>query len=50
MSDHRGASGVFSEDALGPAVLCSYGSWLVIVTGWLLLIGVAFIIEVTCGD
>lgn len=35
---------------MGIAVLYSYDSRLVVVTGWLLLIGGVFIIEVTRGD
>ena len=30
--------------------LYSYGTWLVIVTGWSLLIGVVVIMEITCGN
>ena len=45
-----GDSGFFSEEAMGIAALYSYGTWLVIVTGWSLLIGVVVIIEITRGD
>lgn len=45
-----GDSGFFSEEAMGIAALYSYGTWLVIVTGWSLLIGVVVIIEVTRGN
>ena len=34
----------------GIAALYSYGTWLVIVTGWSLLIGVVVIIEITRGN
>lgn len=33
-------SGIFSEEAMGIAFLYSHGTWLVIVTGWSLLMGV----------
>nr|YP_009495698.1 NADH dehydrogenase subunit 6 [Moschiola indica]ASH94742.1 NADH dehydrogenase subunit 6 [Moschiola indica] len=45
-----GDSGFFSEEAMGIAVLYSYGTWLVIVTGWSLLIGVVVIMEITRGN
>ena len=45
-----GDSGFFSEEAIGIAALYSYGTWLVIVTGWSLLIGVVVIIEITRGN
>nr|BAN57734.1 NADH dehydrogenase subunit 6 [Ursus arctos] len=45
-----GDSGFFSEEAMGIAALYSYGTWLVIVTGWSLLIGVLVIMEVTRGN
>nr|QOU11134.1 NADH dehydrogenase subunit 6 [Equus caballus]QWS06063.1 NADH dehydrogenase subunit 6 [Equus dalianensis]QWY23883.1 NADH dehydrogenase subunit 6 [Equus sp.]QWS06076.1 NADH dehydrogenase subunit 6 [Equus dalianensis]QWS06089.1 NADH dehydrogenase subunit 6 [Equus dalianensis] len=45
-----GDSGVFSEEIMGVAALYSYGAWVVIVTGWSLLIGVLVILEVTRGD
>lgn len=32
------------------AALYSYGTWLVVVTGWSLLIGVIVIIEITRGN
>ena len=35
---------------MGIAALCSYGTWLVIVTGWSLLIGVVVIVEITRGN
>lgn len=40
----------FSEEAMGIAALYSYGTWLVIVTGWSLLIGVVVIMEITRGN
>lgn len=43
-----GDSGFFSEEAMGIAALNSYGTWFV--TGWSLLISVAVIMEVTCGN
>nr|AAQ95095.1 NADH dehydrogenase subunit 6 [Ommatophoca rossii] len=45
-----GDSGFFSEEAMGIAALYSYGTWLVIVTGWSLLAGVLVIMEVTRGN
>nr|ADC66711.1 NADH dehydrogenase subunit 6 [Ursus arctos]AFO20051.1 NADH dehydrogenase subunit 6 [Ursus arctos] len=45
-----GDSGFFSEEAMGIAALYSYGTWLVIVTGWSLFIGVLVIMEVTRGN
>nr|YP_010462052.1 NADH dehydrogenase subunit 6 [Mazama nana]UUJ35745.1 NADH dehydrogenase subunit 6 [Mazama nana] len=45
-----GDSGFFSEEAMGIAALYSYGTWLVVVTGWSLLIGVVIIMEVTRGN
>nr|YP_973113.1 NADH dehydrogenase subunit 6 [Ursus thibetanus mupinensis]ABD61071.1 NADH dehydrogenase subunit 6 [Ursus thibetanus mupinensis] len=45
-----GDSGFFSEEAMGIAALYSYGTWLVIVTGWFFLIGVLVIMEVTRGN
>nr|YP_010965079.1 NADH dehydrogenase subunit 6 [Rhogeessa genowaysi]WNM91076.1 NADH dehydrogenase subunit 6 [Rhogeessa genowaysi] len=44
-----GGSGFFSEEAVGVAALYSYGNWLVVVTGWSLLIGVVIILEITRG-
>ena len=43
-------SGFFSEEAMVIAALYSYGTWLVIVTGWSLLIGVVVIMEITHGN
>lgn len=45
-----GDSGFFSEEAIGIAALYSYGTWLVVVTGWSLLIGVVVIMEITRGN
>nr|UDH58753.1 NADH dehydrogenase subunit 6 [Mesoplodon mirus] len=45
-----GDSGFFSEEAMGIAALYSYGTWLVIVTGWSLFIGVVVIMEITRGN
>nr|YP_007626756.1 NADH dehydrogenase subunit 6 [Tragulus kanchil]AEP22298.1 NADH dehydrogenase subunit 6 [Tragulus kanchil] len=45
-----GDSGFFSEEAMGIAALYSYGTWLVIVTGWSLLVGVVVIMEITRGN
>ncbi|YP_778784.1 NADH dehydrogenase subunit 6 (mitochondrion) [Mirounga leonina] len=45
-----GDSGFFSEEAVGVAALYSYGTWLVVVTGWSLFIGVLVIMEVTRGN
>nr|YP_006702560.1 NADH dehydrogenase subunit 6 [Kobus leche]AFR24927.1 NADH dehydrogenase subunit 6 [Kobus leche] len=45
-----GDSGFLGEEAMGIAALYSYGTWLVIVTGWSLLIGVVVIVEITRGN
>ena len=45
-----GDFGFFSQEAIGIAALYSYGTWLVIVTGWSLLIGVVVIMEITRGN
>nr|AOT99166.1 NADH dehydrogenase subunit 6 [Bison bison bison] len=45
-----GDFGFFSEEAMGIAALYSYGTWLVIVTGWSLFIGVVVIMEITRGN
>lgn len=42
-------SGVFSKEVIGVAALYNYGVWLVIVTGWSLLVAVVVILEVTRG-
>lgn len=41
---------MFSEEIIGVAALYSYGAWVVVVTGWSLLVGVLVILEVTRGD
>nr|YP_009754904.1 NADH dehydrogenase subunit 6 [Pteropus ornatus]QIP53017.1 NADH dehydrogenase subunit 6 [Pteropus ornatus] len=41
--------GLFSKEAVGVSSLYSYGTWLVIVTGWSLLVAVVVIMEVTRG-
>nr|YP_654273.1 NADH dehydrogenase subunit 6 [Galemys pyrenaicus]AAW23989.1 NADH dehydrogenase subunit 6 [Galemys pyrenaicus] len=45
-----GDSGFFSEEAMGIAGLYSYGTWLVIVSGWSMLIGILVIMEITRGN
>lgn len=45
-----GDSGVISKEAAGVAALYSYGAWLVVITGWSLLIGVVVVMEVTRGS
>nr|QIP52562.1 NADH dehydrogenase subunit 6 [Eonycteris spelaea] len=42
--------GFISNEAVGVSALYSYGTWLVIVTGWSLLIGVVVIMEITRGN
>nr|YP_010321535.1 NADH dehydrogenase subunit 6 [Hipposideros pomona]UKM30557.1 NADH dehydrogenase subunit 6 [Hipposideros pomona] len=44
-----GDSGVVSKEAVGVAALYSYGVWLVVITGWSLLMGVVVVMEVTRG-
>nr|YP_010305166.1 NADH dehydrogenase subunit 6 [Kerivoula papillosa]ULT46731.1 NADH dehydrogenase subunit 6 [Kerivoula papillosa] len=41
---------MFSKESVGVAALYSYGSWLVVVTGWSLLMGVVIILEITRGN
>nr|QEI26120.1 NADH dehydrogenase subunit 6 [Myotis dasycneme] len=41
---------MFAKESMGVAALYSYGSWLVVVTGWSLLIGVVIILEITRGN
>nr|YP_010303512.1 NADH dehydrogenase subunit 6 [Balionycteris maculata]ULT46718.1 NADH dehydrogenase subunit 6 [Balionycteris maculata] len=41
--------GMISEEAVGVSALYSHGAWLVLVTGWSLLVGVVVIMEVTRG-
>nr|ATP01278.1 NADH dehydrogenase subunit 6 [Chaerephon plicatus] len=45
-----GDFGFFSKEAVGVAALYSYGTWLVVVTGWSLLMGVIVIMEITRGN
>lgn len=45
-----GDFGVFTKESIGVAALYSYGNWLVVVTGWSLLIGVVIILEITRGN
>lgn len=45
-----GDAGFFSEEAVGVAVLQSYETWLVVITGWSLLIGIMVVLEVTNGN
>lgn len=40
----------FREEGVGVAVLQSSATWLVLVTGWSLLIGIMVVLEVTCGN
>ena len=40
----------FSEEAMGTVALYSCGTWLVIITGWSLRIGVVVITETTRGN
>nr|QIP52900.1 NADH dehydrogenase subunit 6 [Lissonycteris angolensis] len=42
--------GFVSKEAVGVSALYSYGTWLVIVTGWSLLVGVMVIMEITRGN
>nr|YP_004425109.1 NADH dehydrogenase subunit 6 [Plecotus auritus]ADG95372.1 NADH dehydrogenase subunit 6 [Plecotus auritus] len=44
------SSDIISGETMGVAALYSYGSWLVIITGWSLLIGVVIILEITRGN
>nr|YP_010500239.1 NADH dehydrogenase subunit 6 [Leptonycteris yerbabuenae]UWV91766.1 NADH dehydrogenase subunit 6 [Leptonycteris yerbabuenae] len=48
MWDAEGLEAI-SEEVTGVAGLYSYGSWLVIITGWSLLVAVVVIMEVTRG-
>lgn len=45
-----GDFGIFTKESIGVAALYSYGNWLVVVTGWSLLIGVVIILEITRGN
>nr|QIP52627.1 NADH dehydrogenase subunit 6 [Epomophorus sp. MNHN ZM 2011-726] len=42
--------GFVGKEAVGVSALYSYGTWLVIVTGWSLLVGVVVIMEITRGN
>nr|YP_009754631.1 NADH dehydrogenase subunit 6 [Epomophorus crypturus]QIP52575.1 NADH dehydrogenase subunit 6 [Epomophorus crypturus] len=42
--------GFVGKEAIGVSALYSYGTWLVIVTGWSLLVGVVVIMEITRGN
>nr|QIP53030.1 NADH dehydrogenase subunit 6 [Rousettus aegyptiacus] len=42
--------GFVSKEVIGVSALYSYGTWLVMVTGWSLLIGVVVIMEITRGN
>lgn len=44
-----GDEGFLSGEAVGVSALYSYGVWLVVITGWSLLVGVVVIMEVTRG-
>lgn len=41
---------IMTKESAGVAALYSYGNWLVVVTGWSLLIGVVIILEITRGN
>lgn len=41
--------GVLNSEIIGVGALYSYGIWLVLITGWSLLIGVVVVLEVTRG-
>nr|YP_004734066.1 NADH dehydrogenase subunit 6 [Myotis formosus]ADM52891.1 NADH dehydrogenase subunit 6 [Myotis formosus] len=41
---------MFTKESMGVSALYSYGNWLVVVTGWALLIGVVIILEITRGN
>lgn len=43
-------SGVFSKEVMGVTALYIYGVWLVIATGWSLIVGVVVFLEVTRGS
>nr|YP_009754865.1 NADH dehydrogenase subunit 6 [Nanonycteris veldkampii]QIP52965.1 NADH dehydrogenase subunit 6 [Nanonycteris veldkampii]QIP52978.1 NADH dehydrogenase subunit 6 [Nanonycteris veldkampii] len=42
--------GFIGKEAIGVSALYSYGTWLVIITGWSLLVGVVVIMEITRGN
>nr|BCG06045.1 NADH dehydrogenase subunit 6 [Hylobates muelleri abbotti] len=43
-------SGLIREDSIGAGALYDYGRWLVVVTGWTLLVGVYIVIEIARGN
>nr|YP_010940438.1 NADH dehydrogenase subunit 6 [Mesechinus dauuricus]WIF29444.1 NADH dehydrogenase subunit 6 [Mesechinus dauuricus]WLR81382.1 NADH dehydrogenase subunit 6 [Mesechinus dauuricus] len=45
-----GDTGFFSEEAMGVTALYSYGTWLVVVSGWSLVFCVIIIMEITRGN
>nr|WAQ70703.1 NADH dehydrogenase subunit 6 [Histiotus montanus] len=46
----EGGLDIINQETAGVAALYSYGSWLVLVTGWSLLIGVIIVLEITRGN
>nr|YP_009911498.1 NADH dehydrogenase subunit 6 [Simosciurus stramineus]QLD21980.1 NADH dehydrogenase subunit 6 [Simosciurus stramineus] len=42
--------GLMREDSMGVAALYSYGSWLMVVAGWSLLVSIFIVIEITRGN
>nr|YP_009252149.1 NADH dehydrogenase subunit 6 [Callosciurus adamsi]ALP86364.1 NADH dehydrogenase subunit 6 [Callosciurus adamsi] len=42
--------GLIREDSMGVAALYSYGSWLTVVAGWSLFVGIFIVIEITRGN
>nr|QAB45473.1 NADH dehydrogenase subunit 6 [Callosciurus adamsi] len=42
--------GLIREDSMGVAALYSYGSWLMVVAGWSLFVGIFIVIEITRGN
>nr|YP_009754722.1 NADH dehydrogenase subunit 6 [Epomops franqueti]QIP52770.1 NADH dehydrogenase subunit 6 [Epomops franqueti] len=42
--------GFIGKEAVGVSALYSYGTWLVVITGWSLLVGVVVIMEITRGN
>nr|YP_009466950.1 NADH dehydrogenase subunit 6 [Noctilio leporinus]AOS49739.1 NADH dehydrogenase subunit 6 [Noctilio leporinus] len=45
-----GGQGVFNKEFVGVSNLYNYGTWLVVVTGWTLLVAVLVVMEVTRGN
>nr|WIF29431.1 NADH dehydrogenase subunit 6 [Paraechinus micropus] len=45
-----GDVGFFSEEAIGVTALYSYGTWLIMVSGWSLVFCVVVIMEITRGN